>query len=91
MTDVEERFGTLTDRYERDLRDRYGALLTIDDVAELLRYSSPHAVRQARTRGALPIPMIRLPPRRNWFAPVAGVAEFLARLELEAQASGRAT
>lgn len=89
MTDVEIRLGQLSDRYERDLRDRYGALLTIDDVAQLLRYSSSHAVRQARTRGALPIPMIQLPPRRNWFAPVAGVAEFLARLELEARAAGR--
>lgn len=68
-------------RIEDGLREDFGALLTQTDLARLLRYPTVQAVRKARARGNLAIPMFQLPMRRGWFATARAVAEFLARLE----------
>lgn len=91
MARAKHELAALCAHHERELRNRYGSLLTIEDVAQVLRYRSAHAVRKARNRGSLPVPMIQLPPRLNWFAPVAGVATFLAKLDVEANAAKEAT
>lgn len=62
---------------EDALREKYGEFLTLEDLAPLLRYPSVGAVRKARMRGQLPIPVIRLQHRRGWFATPRAVAEFL--------------
>jgi hypothetical protein len=86
----ERRLDTLSAAHERELRARYGALLTLEDVGQVLRYPSSYAVRKARVRGSLPLPMVRIPQRRNWFVTARRVAEFLARLDLEADTAGGA-
>lgn len=68
-------------RIEDTLRENFGALLTQSDLARLLRYPSVQAVRKARARGTLAIPMFQLPMRRGWFTTARAVAEFLASLE----------
>ncbi|MET4569105.1 hypothetical protein [Rhodanobacter soli] len=68
-------------RIEDGLREDFGALLTQADLARLLRYPTVQAVRKARARGNLAIPMFQLPMRRGWFATARAVAEFLAILE----------
>jgi hypothetical protein len=68
-------------RIEDGLREDFGALLTQADLARLLRYPTVQAVRKARARGNLAIPMFQLPMRRGWFATARAVAEFLATLE----------
>ncbi|WP_157798538.1 hypothetical protein [Dyella ginsengisoli] len=68
-------------RIEEGLREDFGALLTQADLARLLRYPTVQAVRKARSRGYLAIPMFQLPMRRGWFATTRAVAEFLASLE----------
>lgn len=68
-------------RIEDVLREDFGALLTQSDLAHLLRYPSVQAVRKARARGSLAIPMFQLPMRRGWFTTARAVAEFLASLE----------
>lgn len=68
-------------RIEDELREDFGALLTQTDLARLLRYPTVQAVRKARARGNLAIPMFQLPMRRGWFATARAVAEFLATLE----------
>jgi hypothetical protein len=68
-------------RIEDELREDFGALLTQADLARLLRYPTVQAVRKARARGNLAIPMFQLPMRRGWFATARAVAEFLAILE----------
>lgn len=72
MADIEQR--------EAALRERYGDWLTLADLAPLLRYPSVGAIRQARLRGQLPVPVFRIPYRRGWFATPRTVAQFLEGL-----------
>lgn len=55
----------------------YGALLDSSQLAKLLGYPSTDAVRTARKRGKLPIPMFRLPNRKGWYANSTEVANWL--------------
>ena len=68
-------------RREAELRRKFGELLTLEDLAPLLRYASVGAVRKARMRGKLPIPVKSIPHRRGWFTTPRAVAEFLEGLE----------
>lgn len=72
-------------RAEREaaLRERFGDLLTLSDLAIVLRYPSVGAIRKARSRGQLPIHLVQMPPRRGWFATAGAVAELLCLLESE--------
>jgi len=71
----------LESRIERRLYDRYGELLTVENLAEVLRYESTGALMQALYRGTFLIPLLRWPNRRGYFARVADVAAHLARCE----------
>lgn len=68
---------------ERALEQRYGELLTLADVAKILRFPSTQAVLKARTRGRLPIPLVKMPNRRGWFATVRSVAHLLDTLDTD--------
>ncbi len=83
MPDLELQTATeqSAQRIEDALREEFGALLTQSDLARLLRYPSVQAVRKARARGNLAIPMFQLPMRRGWFTTTRAVAEFLVSLE----------
>lgn len=65
----------------QQLREQYGFLLTVDEVATLLRYPSAAAVRQAHTTGRLPVSLVTLPGRRTLFATTESVVRVLARAE----------
>lgn len=65
----------------RELRERYGELLTLEDLATVLRYPSLAAIRQARRRRQLPLPLVQLPPRRAWFTTPEAVAQLLNSLD----------
>lgn len=56
------------------IMNRYGELLTCDDLAVLFRYSSAAAVRHAHAAGKLPVKLFRLPGRRPLFASADQVA-----------------
>jgi len=68
---------------ENNLRERYGELLTLADLADLFRYPSSQALLKARSRGQLSVPLIKFPNRRGWFATARAVAEFLDRIDAE--------
>lgn len=70
---------------EAALRERFGDLLNLSDLAVVLRYPSTGAIRKARYRGQLPVPLVQMPPRRGWFATAEAVAELLCTLECEQQ------
>lgn len=63
------------------LRDRYGELLTPEDLAKVLRYPSSEAVLKAHSRGLLPVPLVRFRARRGWYATARVVAECLDELD----------
>ncbi len=64
-----------------ELVHRYGQLLTLTDLTEVLRYPSVQALRKARIRGRLPLELVQFPNRRGWFATARAVAELLERLD----------
>ena len=66
---------------ELSLRAKYGELLSTSDVAHVLRYGSAQAVRKARLRGTLAVPMQQLPGRRGWFTTARSVAAYLDQLD----------
>lgn len=66
---------------ELSLRAKYGELLSTSDLARVLRYGSAQAVRKARLRGALAVPMQQLPGRRGWFTTARAVAAYLEELD----------
>lgn len=63
--------------FARRLGNQYGELLSLAQVAEVLRLSI-HAARKARSQGRLPFPTFPVPYRRGWFAAAADVARYLA-------------
>ncbi|THD09441.1 hypothetical protein [Rhodanobacter lindaniclasticus] len=71
---------TQTER-EADLRTRFGDVLTLTDLAVVLRYSSVGAIRKSNSRGQLPVQLVKMTGRRGWFATAEAVAEYLASLE----------
>ena len=73
------------DEREADLRSRYGDVLTMSDLATVLRYPSLGAIKKARSRGQLPLALVQMPPRRGWFATVEAVAELLCTLDATRQ------
>lgn len=66
---------------ELQLKEQFGELLSTTDLARVLRYRTTQAVRKARLRGALRIPMQQLPGRRGWFATARAVAAYLDGLD----------
>ncbi|KJV34750.1 hypothetical protein VI08_09135 [Luteibacter yeojuensis] len=73
------------DEREADLRTRYGDVLTMSDLATVLRYPSLGAIKKAHSRRQLPLVLVQMPPRRGWFATVDAVAELLSSLDATSQ------
>lgn len=66
---------------ESALKARYGELLSLADLAGVLRYPSVQAIQKARLRGALRLPMFQIPGRRGWLATARAVATYLEDLD----------
>ena len=66
---------------EEQLVHRYGQLLTLSDLTDVLRYPSVQALRKARIRGQLPIELVKFPNRRGWFATARAVAALLEQVD----------
>ncbi len=69
------------DTREEQLVHRYGQLLTLSDLTDVLRYPSVQALRKARIRGRLPLELIKFPNRRGLFATARAVAALLEQLD----------
>lgn len=62
------------------LRERYGELLTLEDVAEIFRYKTVAAVRKAHSRKTLPIKLYRFSGRAGYLARVEDVADCIEKM-----------
>ena len=58
-----------------DLFQAYGPVLTVDELARVLKYPSASAVRQAHAAGNLPVQLGRFPGRRTLLARTREVAD----------------
>lgn len=59
------------------LESRYGPLMSLKDIAEVLKYPSADAVRKALSRKTLALPTTRLPNRREIFIRTNEIAGYL--------------
>lgn len=64
------------------LRQKYGDLLTIDEVADVLRYKTVAAVRKAHSRKTLPVALYRFKGRAGYFARAEEVAKSIENMNL---------
>jgi hypothetical protein len=76
---------------ERSLRERFGELIGLNELALLLHFPSVSAVRKARLRGRLPVAVAQLPNRRGWYTTPKAVAQVLANMEELTQSPDRRT
>ena len=64
------------------MRNKYGELLTLEEVAEVFRYKTLAAVRKAHSRKTLPVALYRFKGRSGYFAKADEIAEALESLSL---------
>lgn len=64
------------------IREKYGELLTIEEVAEVLKYRTVYAVKKAHSRGHLAVELKRFPNRRGLFATAESVAKCIQDFEI---------
>lgn len=62
---------------EADLIDRYGVVLSGEQIQKVLNYPSMAAYQQALTRGQVPVPVFPIKNRRGRFALAKDVARYL--------------
>ncbi len=72
---------------ESSLFQQYGGLLDSATAAKVLGYPSAEALIKARSRGALALPMMRIPHRRGWWTTPHDVAHYLDSLRSPSAAS----
>jgi hypothetical protein len=74
----------------RRLMQEYGPFLPASATAKLLGFNSTDALRQARVRQRLPVPMFAIEGRRGWFASTTAVAAWIEEtLDMNAHTAPR--
>jgi len=73
-----EKTKALATLLEHELMERYGPLLSNDNLRVALGFVSMDAFRQALARKTMPIPVFPLPNRRGKYALVKDVAIWLS-------------
>ena len=68
------------DEHLSALRERYGELLELDDIAEVFKYKTIGAVRKAHSRGTLPVALYRFPKKSGWYAKATEVASCIENM-----------
>lgn len=63
---------------ERDLLEKYGPLITNEDLRAALGYPTMESFRQALSRKTVPVPVFSLEKRRGKYALTKDVAAWLA-------------
>lgn len=67
---------------------RYGEILTLAELGEVLRFPSHQATCKARRQGRIPIRTFQVPHRRGWFATAADVATYMSSFAAEGTEEG---
>lgn len=76
--DIAVDVAKLAQELRKELEQQHGPLLGGATLVAALGYPSAAALRQARRRGKLAVPMFQLPGRRGYFSLVRDIADWLA-------------
>lgn len=63
------------------LREKYGELLTLSQLAEVFNYSSVAALRKARSRGTFPVKLYKMTGKSGQYAKATEVAAAINRMQ----------
>lgn len=74
---------TVTDDRLKRLLQKYGELLTLKELAAVLRYPSVGAIRTAAHRGRLPVRLYQFSQKRGKYAKTEEVAACLNAMETD--------
>jgi len=80
----ENSIDVLAEKLRQDIVARYGVMLNFGMMRTVLGYTSDGALRQALTRGTVPVPIFKIPHRRGKFALAIDVASWLAASRMAA-------
>lgn len=75
----------LQDVLRNELEANHGPLITGNALVSALGLRSGAALRQARRRGQIAVPLFTVPHRRGLFALSRDIADWLARVRLSAE------
>ncbi|NHQ80300.1 hypothetical protein HA051_01700 [Chromobacterium vaccinii] len=73
----QDKTDALTSQLERDLNDRYGPMISGDDLRKVLGFTTMEAMRQALVRRQISLPVFTPENRRGKFALSHDVALWL--------------
>jgi len=62
------------------LREKYGELLSVDDLVEVYKYPSVASLKKAHSRGRFPVSMYRFEGGGRWYAKTVEVAKSIDTL-----------
>lgn len=77
---VNDKIRQQIERRVQVIEGQYGQLLTLSEVAEVLKYRTVGAARKAHDRGQLPVNLYRFDDRKGLFAKANELAEALELL-----------
>lgn len=66
---------------EEFILNKYGCILTLEEIRSILKYPTVSAVRKAHSRKTLPVKLVRFKTRQGWFATARSIAVCLSELE----------
>lgn len=64
------------------LIDKYGELISLEELTVILKYKTVGAVRKAHSRGVLPVALYKFPNKYGFYAKTEEVAECLEKMKL---------
>jgi len=64
------------------LLEKYGELLSLEEIAEIFKYKTIGVVRKAHSRGVLPVVLYRFSNKSGFYAKENKVAESIERMEM---------
>jgi hypothetical protein len=88
MAEQGKEISDLAELLEADLIKQYGPMLSGESLRNALGYPSMDALRQAYSRGRIPVPIFPIENRRGKYALSKDVARWLAELRANAREPG---
>lgn len=62
------------------LHEKYGEIMSLNEVATTLKFPTTDSVRKSLARGALKLSVVRLPQRRGMFVKTSDVVALLQNI-----------
>lgn len=63
------------------IRNKYGELLSLEEIADVFKYKTVEAVRKAHSRGTLPIALYRFPKKSGYYGRADDVAKSIDEMQ----------